>query len=198
MRELAGVMQAAAEVQAFCQGQGWQFCFIGGMAVQRWGMPRFTQDVDLTLLTGLGGEEKYIDTILRRFPGRLPDSRSFAIQQRVLLARTPSGVDLDFSLGAFPFEEASIGRASIWTVTPVISLLTCSAEDLIIHKVFAGRDRDWADVESILARQHGLLDLAHIQRELPVLLELKEDNAGFSRFEKMVSAVDDRISSGPS
>jgi hypothetical protein len=46
------VIQAAYELQAVCQAQGWQFCFIDGMAVQRWGEPRETVDADLTLLTG--------------------------------------------------------------------------------------------------------------------------------------------------
>src|SRR5436309_5772153 len=104
MNELSGVMAAAAEVQVFCAGQGWRFCFIGGIAVQRWGMPRFTQDVDLTLFTGVGAEEKFVDVLLRRFPGRLRDARQFALDRRVLLARSASGVDLDIALGAFPFE----------------------------------------------------------------------------------------------
>ena len=30
------VIQAAAELQNVCQSQGWQFCFIGGLALQRW------------------------------------------------------------------------------------------------------------------------------------------------------------------
>ena len=50
MTGLADVILAAAEVEAFCRDHGWQFCFIGGVAVQRWGMPRFTQDVNLTLM----------------------------------------------------------------------------------------------------------------------------------------------------
>lgn len=33
-----------------------------------------------------------------------------------------------------------------------------------MHKVFAGRDRDWADVEGILTRQHGKLDLGSATR----------------------------------
>jgi len=39
MSDLAGVMAAAAEVETFCRGRGWRYCFIGGIAVQRWGMP---------------------------------------------------------------------------------------------------------------------------------------------------------------
>ena len=36
----------------------------GGYTVQRWGEPRLTQDVDITLLTGFGGEESYVDALL--------------------------------------------------------------------------------------------------------------------------------------
>jgi len=61
MIHLPRVLTAAGEIQQFCQQRDWRFCFIGGVAVQRWGQPRLTQDVDLTLLTGFGGEEKFTD-----------------------------------------------------------------------------------------------------------------------------------------
>jgi hypothetical protein len=192
MKEMTGVMAAAAEVQTFCQGHGWRFCFIGGIAVQRWGTPRFTQDVDLTLLTELGREAPVIDAILAHFPGRLGNARQFALERRVLLARTTSGVDLDCALGALPFEESAIDRASLWPISDTQALTTCSAEDLVILKVFAGRDRDWSDVEAVLARQRGRLDLARVRRELPLLLELKEDGESFNRLEVMIAQVDRR------
>lgn len=193
MSDLAGVMAAASEVEAFCRGQGWRFCLIGGLAVQRWGMPRFTQDVDVTLLTGFGAEATFVDPLLAHFPGRLPNARQFALQRRVLLARTAGGIDLDFSLGALPFEEASIRRATAWRLSDTISLTTCSAEDLIVHKVFAGRDRDWSDVESVLARQHGRLDLNQVRRELAPLLELKDDTESLPKLERMIATVDERV-----
>jgi hypothetical protein len=31
------IFAAAVELQDFCHAQGWRFCFIGGLAVQRWG-----------------------------------------------------------------------------------------------------------------------------------------------------------------
>lgn len=193
MIHLAGVMAAAAEVETFCRGQGWRFCFIGGIAVQRWGMPRFTQDVDITLLTGFGDEVKFVDPLLKQFSGRLSNARQFALERRVLLARTAAGVDLDFSLGAIPFEQRSVERASSWPINDQTSLTTCSAEDLIVHKVFAGRDRDWSDVETVLARQHRGLDLPHIHRELPPLLELKDDLGSVARLERMIATVDERL-----
>ena len=55
------ILRAAADLQTFCEQHGWAFCFIGGLAVQRWGNPRYTQDADLTLLTGFGGEEAFIE-----------------------------------------------------------------------------------------------------------------------------------------
>jgi len=59
---------AAQEVQHLCEGEGWDFCFIGGLAVQRWGEPRLTRDVDLTLLTGFGAEGAYVARLLERLP----------------------------------------------------------------------------------------------------------------------------------
>jgi len=31
------VFKAAAELQTVCESQNWKFCFIGGVALQRWG-----------------------------------------------------------------------------------------------------------------------------------------------------------------
>lgn len=36
---------AAAEIQQLCVQAEWPFCFIGGIAVLRWGEPRVTRDV---------------------------------------------------------------------------------------------------------------------------------------------------------
>ena len=38
---------AAVRVQSMLRERGWRFCFIGGIAIQRWGNPRFTRDIDL-------------------------------------------------------------------------------------------------------------------------------------------------------
>jgi hypothetical protein len=52
---------AAREVGDFMKARQWEFCVIGGLAVQCWGEPRLTRDADLTLLTGFGEEERYVD-----------------------------------------------------------------------------------------------------------------------------------------
>jgi hypothetical protein len=34
------LIRAAADLQAVCEAHGGRYCFIGGLAVQRWGEPR--------------------------------------------------------------------------------------------------------------------------------------------------------------
>jgi hypothetical protein len=168
------VVRAAAEVQSLCESQGWRFCIIGGLALQRWGEPRETIDVDLTVLTGFGGEDDYVRILLQHFEARIADAVEFALTRRVLLARTRSGVGLDIALGGLPFEESVVARSSLFTFPPQVLLRTCSAEDLVILKAFAARPKDWIDVEGIIIRQTGRLDWQYILRQLQPLAELKE------------------------
>lgn len=168
------VLRAAAEVQAFCFARNWRFCVIGGVALQRWSDPRQTEDADLTLLTGFGAEEDYVDSLLAAFRARAAGEREAALQRRVLFLESSEGVAVDVALGALPFEEHAVNRASPWAITPSFSLVTCSAEDLIVHKAFAARDQDWADVTSIVMRQGRKLNVRQIWKELRPLVELKE------------------------
>lgn len=75
-------------------------------------------------------------------------------------------------------------------------LNTCSAEDLVIHKSFAGRDLDWSDVERILTRQHGKLDLSLIRSELKPLLALKGEDQAMDKLERIIVKVDQRVRGG--
>lgn len=167
------LFEVAKRVQKFLDGHAWRSSVIGGIAVQRWGEPRLTRDVDVTLLTGLGDEEKYVDEILRHFKSRIEDAREFALTRRVMLLTSEDGTDIDLALGGLPFEENAVGRASKFEFYPGMSLRTCSAEDLIVMKAFAGRDQDWGDVKGIIARQESL-NWKMIYSELEPLCELKD------------------------
>ena len=168
------VIQAAAEFQHYCEEQGWRFCFIGGLALQRWGEPRETVDVDLTLMTGFGREEVFIEALLSRYRARIGDPIKFAIENRVLLLRNASGVGLDVALGALAFEESAVARSSEFIFPPNRLIRTCSAEDLVVMKAFASRPKDWFDVEGILLRQHRVLSWDYIEAQLLPLIAAKE------------------------
>jgi len=164
---------AAADLEGFLIEQGWRYCFIGGIALQRWGQPRLTNDVDVTILTGFGNEAAYVDILLERYTARISDARDFALRNRVLLLQTQGRVPIDVALGGIAFEEQVVSRATRYEFLAEISLLTCSAEDLIVLKAFADRQRDWGDVESIITRQHGRLDWDYVVKQLQPLCELK-------------------------
>jgi hypothetical protein len=176
---------AAREVQSFCRKKKWRHCIIGGLAVIRWGEPRVTKDVDISLLTGLGGEAKYVDCLLEHFPARIPDARPFALEKRVVLCSATNGVPLDIALGWVPFEEQVIARASSFRFAPRFSLVTASAEDLLVLKTVADRERDWVDIRGIIIRQSDRLDWTYIRRELATLSELKEDEGMVERLEAL-------------
>jgi len=170
---LKTLFQVAAELQGFFEKENWKFCFIGGIALQRWGEPRVTVDVDVTLLTGFGGEKPFIRTLLAVYRSRIPDAAAFALENRVLLLKSAGGIALDIALAALPFEEEAVNRATRFEFLPGLSLLTCSAEDLVIMKAFANRPRDWVDIQTVIDRSQGKLDKAYILQRLTPLAEIK-------------------------
>jgi len=181
------IFTAALELEGFCAARGWRFCFIGAIAVQRWGEPRLTQDADLMLVTGFGDEEPFVDALLGAFGSRREDAREFALRYRVLLLEAQNGVPLDLSLGAMPFEERAVERASAFAIGEGRSLLTCSAEDLIVLKAFAGRDKDWLDIDGVATRQAGRLREELIWQELDPLLALKESPETAGRLRSLLA-----------
>lgn len=181
---MTDLISVAAELQKFCENQNWNFCIIGGLALQFWGEQRLTKDVDLTLLTGFGNEGIYIDALLAKFSPRIEDAKPFALRNRVLLLQTTDKIGIDISLGAFPFEETMINRAEYQKYLPKISLRICSAEDLIVLKAFANRSKDWSDIQSVLIKQQNL-DWNYINEQLAPLVELKEESEILTKLEKL-------------
>ena len=180
------IYEAAWAVEEVCRDRGFSFCFIGGIAAQRWGQPRMTAVVDLTVVTGFGGEEPFVDSLLAAFQPRLGDARAFALRSRSLLLVAANGIHIDVALGAMPFEEHSVERASAFSIGDKRAITTCSAEDLVVHKAFAGRDKDWLDVRGIIAR-NARLDRRIIWDELLPLLELKDDTVAEPRLRALLA-----------
>jgi len=153
---------------------------IGGIAASLLGRPRATRDIDVVVWIAPDRWKSFLKA--GRDHGFFPRLRKvldFAKENRVLLLRhRPSGIDIDISLGALPFEEEAIRRAVKKRIKGVrVSLPT--PEDLIIMKAVAHRPRDVADIESILDANPDL-DTKRIRRwvkefagalEMPELLD---------------------------
>ena len=179
----------AADVQAFFDSKKWKFCFIGGLAVQQWGEPRMTRDVDLTLLTGFENEVQFIDAILLNYSSRISDARQFALSRRIILLEKHT-IGIDISLGGFPFEEEMIARSKIIEINTSTHLRFCTAEDLIILKAYADRPIDWQDIEGVILRQrNNALDWPHIEGHLAELAELKDSPELVTKLLKLRDAL---------
>jgi hypothetical protein len=169
------LFREAQTLQQFLKDREWPFCFIGGVALQHWGEPRVTRDLDLTVFTGFGGEVPVVDGLLAHYRGRRPDAREFALRHRVLLLSTPAGIAVDLALGALPFEADMMARATDVEFQPGVALRICSAEDLFVLKAFADRLQDRADVAGIARRRGRALDWDAIIARLTPLAETKAD-----------------------
>jgi hypothetical protein len=155
--------EAVWEMHTFFSELGIPYVVIGGMAVQHWGEPRFTQDVDMTISVPLNETEDFVQTITTRFPSRTEDPVTFARRARIVLVRAANGCGVDISLAIPGYEDEVMRRAVDYELEPGKVIRLCSAEDLIIHKAVAGRPRDVQDIESIVYRQRDALDVAYIR-----------------------------------
>ena len=170
-----GLWESARDLQMFLDSCAYSFCFIGGIAYQRWGEPRVTSDLDVTVIVSFGEEKPVLQNLLRRYQPRIPDPVRFALQSRVLLLQDIAGHGIDLSLGGMPFEERVVQRSTLWGIPGSGNIRTCSAEDLVVMKAFASRPQDWIDVEKVVIRQGNRLNRDLILDELRPLVELKEE-----------------------
>jgi hypothetical protein len=183
---MSTLFDAARDLQELLEARGWRYCFIGGLAVLRWGEPRFTRDVDVTLLCPFGCEDEVSAPLLDSgYLGRISDPREFARRNRVLLLQSPDGVPIDIALAALPYEEGLVERSSLFEFEATSVLRTCSAEDLIVLKLFAFRPRDVLDVETVIIRQRGVLDWQYIAANLQPLAEVKDQPEIMATFERL-------------
>jgi hypothetical protein len=81
------LLEAARGHQSFLEDRNWRFAIIGGMALLLWGeSPRFTRDVDVSLLCGFGSEDEFIEPFFEAgYRGRISDAAAFARRRIAIL-----------------------------------------------------------------------------------------------------------------
>jgi predicted nucleotidyltransferase len=145
-------------------GQDLAFMLIGGQAVLVHGEPRLTQDVDVTL----GASPERLDDAIAacQAAGLTPlpgDVAGFVRDTFVLPAADPAtGVRVDLVFSTTPYEAEAIRRAVRIEVGGV-EVPFASAEDLVLHKLFAGRPRDLEDAVGVVRRKGSELDWEYIR-----------------------------------
>lgn len=156
---MGSLESALLEAVDFLEEQDLRYAVIGGLALAQWGVSRATRDVDFKIAVPDTDYERVGSLLRTRFPvaGR-PELPPNPLIISVLI----DDVLVDFLL-AIPGYETSIVERAVTRNTMNRKVAYSSAEDLIVQKIAASRDKDWLDVKSLLVAQRGALDLVYIR-----------------------------------
>ena len=141
------------------------FMIIGGQAVLLHGEPRLTQDIDITLGVGPTHLPDVLAVCEELDLEPLPaDPQDFVLSTFVLpAADRDTGIRVDLIFSTTTYEAEAIARAQPVQVGGA-SVPFATAEDLIIHKLFAGRPRDFEDAGGAVRRKGLELDWDYLRR----------------------------------
>lgn len=151
------------------------YMVIGGQAVLMHGRPRLTQDIDITLGVDTDRfEQVYACSQALKLRPLRPDPERFAEQTKVLVVEEPDlRFRVDFVFSNTPYEQEAIRRA-VKIDAGGYPARFASPEDLIIHKIFAGRAIDLEDAKAVLVRKGEGLDKTYIRKWLRLLKDAAE------------------------
>ena len=139
-----------------------EYMIIGGQALLLYGEPRLTKDIEATL----GIEPGQVDLLIGvldslNLKPLVENVRDFVTQTWVVPAlEETSGIRVDFMFSLSGYEKQAMRR---FTVKNILGypVKFASKEDLIIHKIIAGRPQDLEDVKSIIRKQ--VIDKEYVQ-----------------------------------
>ncbi len=147
------------------------FVLMGGLAVNIWGIPRTTFDVDFEidvprekLAAFLASADRegffFEDSFARGFVDQVAGAHPLVVIQRWSGGRS---VHIDLFLAETPFLRQVFDRAVTVPVDGVARRVVTAA-DLILMKLLAWRAKDRADIQNVLA-VHGVPEEAYLRSE---------------------------------
>ena len=163
------------------------YMIIGGQAVLVYGRPRLTRDIDITL--GIDTDKfALIERVCKKLKlGTLAENpQDFAKDTKVLPAEQPeSKVRVDFIFSPAPYEAQAIKNTK-QVLIDNYPVKFASCEDVIIHKMVAGRAIDEEDVKSILAKNRDIIDFVYIDKWLSEFGKIAEHEGILARFNTLL------------
>ena len=163
------------------------YMVIGGQAVLVYGRPRLTRDIDITL--GVDTDKfslikKVCEELkLKLLPEKAQD---FAEQTKVLPVESPeSKIRVDFIFSFTEYEAQAIKRTKEVMMNDY-PVKFASCEDVIIHKMVAGRAIDEEDVKSILVKKENSIDVKYTRKWLSQFSKLPEHKQILERFNSLL------------
>jgi len=162
------------------------YMIIGGQAVLLYGEPRLTRDIDITLGVGLDKTSEIRSVVEELSLKPIPKDIEAFVRQTMVLPSIDdkTGIRVDFIFSYTPYETEAIGRArKIDIMGQNVSF--ASPEDLIIHKVFAGRSRDLEDIRTIVLKNPEL-DIEYINKWLKEFDDASDEKGYLKTFEEIL------------
>lgn len=166
------------------------YMIIGGQAVLLYGSPRLTRDIDITLGVDTEAYENISQICRELHLRKLPRKpKEFALETKVLPTEDPnSKFRVDFIFSNTPYERKAIQRAKRVSLKGT-QVCFASLEDLVIHKLFAGRAVDLEDVKTVLIRNKKKADIRYIRRWLSEFSKRSEKKDLLTLFHRIWKSI---------
>jgi hypothetical protein len=144
---------------------------MGGLALSAWNHVRSTQDVDILVGIGDSAHEDILALVAAAGfrPRRTPPIADLGTLQALQLEYEPEetylSIHVDLLLSNSAYHQQALARR-VWRKIPdfevEIAILSC--EDLVLHKLLAGRLIDLADAVAVLTANRNTMDIAYLKQ----------------------------------
>jgi predicted nucleotidyltransferase component of viral defense system len=169
MTDIEAVLQ---DLKKCCLKSQIPYLLIGGIANIFHGSARVTRDIDIIVFVDYREKKKVLEAFEKEFRERVRNPLTFLEKHFVLpLMHKASEMEVDVSLGFSEFEKKALNRSKKLKLGRT-ELNVCSAEDLILFKLVASRPRDLLDVQELMSRYQGKLDITYLRSCAKDFLEI--------------------------
>jgi hypothetical protein len=161
------VLQTLTQLWPLLQSSGVPVAIAGGIALSYWGNPRSTQDIDLAMYVGDSDSMRglLIDAGFHPTAKSPKELGLFLLSQWVFEpAEEYVDVEVDLMMSTSDYYAAALGRTKrVDLVSVPMPVAVLSREDLILHKLYAERLIDQADVANLMEMHWGELDQNYLE-----------------------------------
>lgn len=160
------IKELLSRINKFLRNKKIPYAIIGGQAVLIYAEPRFTRDIDITLLLEIDKIIWFIKELKKIGIYPIPENPEDFVKKTMVLPCEDKDTKfkVDFILAFTPYEIQAIKKRvkKVKVLDGFINFI--SPEDLIIHKIFSNRPRDIDDVRSIINSVR--IDVNYIKNQL--------------------------------